>query len=244
MLKATAKRIVDMLATRPALAPMLRPPLQIAARVFLAQNRPVVSYDLPHRAKAVRLIKQVHAEREMILTVPEAYSIFATVERTAKVPGDVAEVGVYQGGSSKLICEAKGARHLHLFDTFEGLPPRKDIDPVYFSKGKFACSIESVRQYLGSYSDVSFYQGFFPRTATPVSDRRFSFVHLDVDLYESTRSCLEFFYPRMSPGGVIMSHDYFAAGVKAAFDEFFTDKPEPIIELAGDQCMVVKLALA
>ena len=46
------------------------------------------------------------------------------------------------------------------------------------------------------------------------------------------RSCLEFFYSRMSPGGIILSHDYMTApGVKKAFDDFFEDRAEPS---AGD----------
>ena len=62
------------------------------------------------------------------------------------------------------------------------------------------------------------------------------------DTYESTRSCLEFFYPRMNRGGIILSHDYInAAGVRKAFDEFFSDKSEPIIEMSGTQCLIVKL---
>jgi hypothetical protein len=45
----------------------------------------------------------------------------------------------------------------------------------------------------------------------------------------------------MTTGGVILSHDYITApGVQKAFDEFFVDKPEPVVETAGSQCMVVK----
>jgi O-methyltransferase len=99
-----------------------------------------------------------------------------------------------------------------------------------------------VKNYLKDYQDVYFYKGLFPSTATAVEDKRFSFVHLDVDTYESTRSCLRFFYPRMNRGGIILSHDYIsAAGVRKAFDEFFNHKVEPIIEMSGTQCLVVKL---
>jgi hypothetical protein len=46
----------------------------------------------------------------------------------------------------------------------------------------------------------------------------------------------------MSPGGIIISHDYITApGVQKAFDEFFSNKPEPLIETAGSQCFIVKL---
>jgi len=45
----------------------------------------------------------------------------------------------------------------------------------------------------------------------------------------------------MNKGGVIISHDYFGSPVvKKAFDDFFKDKPEPIIEMSGTQCLIVK----
>ena len=75
-------------------------------------------------------------------------------------------------------------------------------------------------------------------------DKKFSFVHLDVDIYTSTLEALKFFYPRINRGGAILSHDYpGAVGVKKAFDEFFEDKPEIVIELptGTGQALVIKL---
>lgn len=107
---------------------------------------------------------------------------------------------------------------------------------------QYACSLESVQKYLSGYPNVSFYKGLFPDTAGPVSNERFSFVHFDVDLYESTLGCLEFFYPRMIPGGIMLSHDYsLLSGVREAFAKFLADKPEGLIELPTTQCMLVKL---
>lgn len=46
----------------------------------------------------------------------------------------------------------------------------------------------------------------------------------------------------MSPGGMIMSHDYpRGPGVKKAFDEFFKNKSEPVMQALGAQCFVTKL---
>ena len=101
----------------------------------------------------------------------------------------------------------------------------------------------SVKNYLAGYPNVSFYKGRFPRTSGPIENLRFSFAHFDVDLYEGTLGCLEFFYPRMIPGGVMLSHDYsILSGVREAFAKFLKDKPEPLIELPTTQCMVVKLS--
>jgi O-methyltransferase len=200
-------------------------------------------YGCDERKAFAKDLKKIRSETELLIEDIEAYHIFMAVKRTRKVPGDIAEVGVYKGGSAKIICSAKGDKHLHLFDTFEGLPKVEDIDMVWpFYEGKFAASYDSVRDYLKDDRNVSFYKGIFPETSDPVKDTRFSMVNLDVDCYESTRLCLEFFYSRMSPGGIILSHDYMTApGVKKAFDDFFDGKTEPVLETAGSQCLVVKV---
>jgi hypothetical protein len=99
-----------------------------------------------------------------------------------------------------------------------------------------------VKEYLKSDSRVHFYKGIFPETGGPVRDTMFSMVNLDVDCYESTKQALEFFYTRMSRGGIILSHDYInTPGVRKAFDDFFEGKPEPVLETAGSQCLVVNV---
>ena len=98
-----------------------------------------------------------------------------------------------------------------------------------------------VDELVKKFKQISFYKGLFPQSARGVKGP-FSLVHLDVDLYCSTKEALKFFYPRLSPGGIIISHDYQnLKGVKRAVDEFFKNKPEPVIELTGSQCLIVKL---
>ncbi len=72
----------------------------------------------------------------------------------------------------------------------------------------------------------------------------YSFVHIDVDLYQPTLDCLNFFYNRMIPGGIIISDDYkwqHTPGVKRAFDEFFKDKKEQVNDSGLNSCFVVKV---
>ena len=120
----------------------------------------------------------------------------------------MAEVGVYQGCSAKIISMASGGVPLHLFDTFTGLPAPAADEHDRMRTGHYAASLDGVRSFMTGRPDVSFYPGLFPDTTGPVEHRRFSFVHLDVDLKSSTRACLEFFYPRLLPGGVLLTHDY------------------------------------
>jgi hypothetical protein len=198
-----------------------------------------------HKDKAVvKLLRQIRKERRCLITGFEAFNIYSITRAQNSLPGDIAEVGVYAGASSKLICEARRNKTVHLFDTFLGLPESSEKDRnVYRGKKhpQYACSLESVKEYLKDYENVNFYQGLFPDTAGPIENCKFCFAHFDVDLYESTRACIEFFYPRMTAGGIMLSHDYsILAGVKAAFTEFFADKPEDVLELPTTQCMVVK----
>ncbi len=182
-------------------------------------------------------------DRCMVMNACEAYQIIELVKATGKVPGALAEVGVFRGGSARLICEAKGNRELHLFDTWDGLPDPGEADRGSgFCSGEFVASLEATSKYLAGFAGVHFYRGLFPATADPIRDLDFSFVHLDVDLHASTVSALEFFYPRMSKGGVIMSHDYWSPGVRTAVDEFYRDKSEIVLpQPAGRHCVIVKL---
>ena len=187
-------------------------------------------------------IKQARRGRESLLSGNEAFTLFSTARAQSALGGEMAEVGVYQGCSAKIISTASGAAPLHLFDTFAGLPAPDAEEHARMREGHYAASLPSVRAFLSDRANVSFYPGLFPGTADPVAGRRFSFVHLDVDLKSSTLDCLDFFYPRMLPGGVILTHDYsYLDGVRAAFDEFLATRRERAIELPSSQAMLVKL---
>ena len=72
---------------------------------------------------------------------------------------------------------------------------------------------------------------------------KFSFVHIDVDLYEPTHDSLSFFYERLVPGGIIVCDDYGSEACPGAYkacNDFIADKPEEIVHLTGGQGVIVK----
>ncbi|WDN87074.1 hypothetical protein BuS5_00042 [Desulfosarcina sp. BuS5] len=188
---------------------------------------------------------QLSKEGRMLLSVREAYNIYHYVTEAVCLGGALAEFGVYKGGGAKLISSIKSDLALHLFDTFDGMP---DVDETVdlCKKGSFSdTTLSSVREYLKDYPNIHFYKGFFPDTAHGFlpSDIEFCFVHIDVDIYESTIAALNYFYPRLKKGGVLISHDYYSVfypGVKKAFEEFFLNKKEQVVHLWDTQCMVRK----
>jgi O-methyltransferase len=241
LMSRAARAMIRGVARRPLLSGVGRRLLPLV-NYTLAQNHMYVCSFRREMRWLSDAIASIRHERELMIRVDEAANLALAARAASKLPGDFAELGVYQGASAKLICQMKGERTLHLFDTFEGLPAPGPFDPPEFVEGGFRCSQESVSQYLSDYANVQFHPGVFPGTAARVADRRFAFVNLDVDLYESTYQALEFFYPRMVTSGIILSHDYAGAkGVRKAFDEFFESKEEVVMPLLGNQCMVIRV---
>ncbi len=242
MIKKIAKKIIDVLAVTGFLNFMWKIFGKSIQYWLNNINRQVLHYNSNEKQDFFRLIKQIKAENKLLLETNEAFQLYQAVKNTAKINGDIAEVGTYLGGSAKIICAVKGNKKLHLFDTFDGLPEMSVWDrSPHFYKGQFASSVDFVKNFLKDFNEVYLYKGLFPATSVPVENCTFSLVHLDVDLYEATAAGLTFFYSRMTKGGIIISHDYDEPGVKKAVDDFFEDKPEYVLEISGCQCLIVKL---
>lgn len=153
------------------------------------------------------------------------------------VPGDTAECGVFEGASSWLICAAtrgSGRTH-HLFDSFEGLSEPGAKDGSFWARNSMAAGEDLVRRNLKLFEDfVEVHKGWIPQRFADVENERFAFVHVDVDLHQPTLDSLAFFYPRLSPGAVLVCDDYAfttCGGATLAVDSFLADKPEKMISL-------------
>ena len=202
-------------------------------------NYGLANYSAGPRRPVMETIRSIKRGRAMATSPLDAYQLFAAARATAKVKGEAAEAGVFQGATAKLILDALPDKTLHLFDTFEGLPNSQDG----YDQGQYRGGLDDVRAYLGS-DRVRYHKGYFPTdTGHEVASERFAFVHLDLDYYDGTLAALEFFWPRMPAGGMVLTHDYISLpGPTKAFNTFFQDRPEPVVELSGIQALVVKLA--
>lgn len=183
------------------------------------------------------------ARPRTLMDPTSAFMLHQLARRAAKVPGDAAELGVYKGGTALLIARALPGKTLHLFDTFAGLPAPGPRDR--HERGHFAAPEAEVRAFLKDEPGLAFRPGEFPATARELDGTRFAFVHVDADLEKSTRDALEFFWPRLSPGGAILIDDYGLStcpGVRAAVDAFQKGRPERPLVLPAGQCLLEKPA--
>jgi macrocin-O-methyltransferase TylF-like protien len=192
--------------------------------------------DLPER-----LVESTIARAQGHTLIPNRR--MGTLARIARdlsqLPGDMAELGVYKGGSAKVLASMAPHKTLHLFDTFQGIP-EDDFILGGHKKGDFAANIEAVRTYLSGYK-TTFNVGRFPETTNNIpSTTRFSLVHLDADIYQSTVDGIKFFWPRLVPGGLLLFDDFRwknCPGVEKAIQELL---PGETIESGNLQAWVRK----
>jgi hypothetical protein len=177
------------------------------------------------------------------------FAVRELVRSLSDVEGDTAECGVFQGTTSFFICQARGRGPHHVFDSFAGLSaPSPEDDPedesaTKWRTGDFAAPEILAKRNLAEFPFVRFYPGWIPERFPEVADRSFCFVHIDVDLYEPTRDSLEFFFPRVVHGGMIVCDDYGFAncpGAHRACDEFAVRGAARLVHLPTGQGLFLK----
>ena len=194
----------------------------------------------------------LYARTSLGQTYNESYHIHSLVRLTRNVLGDIAEVGVYAGGSASIIKRYMDSdKTLYLIDTFEGIKDCGELDSVdmptvyHIKNGEFKYDEHDKTIQALRAPNVTVIKGYFPQCVDKTfANNKFSFVHLDVDTYLSTFNCFEYFYPLMSTGGIILTHDYrnkYTIGVNKAVNEFFADKKEYIIPIGDTQAFMIKL---
>lgn len=151
-------------------------------------------------------------------------SVRALLDEDGVKDGAVAELGVYRGDFAKEINSIFYDRKCYLFDTFDGFSAadcQMELDKGLAKENKtgyFANTTEDIVLSKMQYPEqCRICRGIFPESADSVEDN-FCFVNLDADLYAPTFAGLEYFYPRMIEGGIILIHDYFSKAFLGARD--------------------------
>jgi O-methyltransferase len=182
------------------------------------------------------------------------FTLASTVKAVRGLRGSTAECGVFKGVGSGIICQtledtyAAGECHFG-FDSFEGLPEPKSMDrdanqQLHWKAGDLAVPETIAKSLLDQFECCRLVKGWLPESLSIAHGHKFRFVHVDVDLAQPTLDVLEFFYDRMTPGGIILFDDYgfiSCPGARAAIDRFFAGRPEPVLEVTAGQAIVVKV---
>jgi O-methyltransferase len=176
---------------------------------------------------------------------PNVNILIALINRTLPIEGDVAECGVFRGASlvpmAIQLQQLAPGKHLLGFDSFQGVDDSILFDlslgapPEYYKRvGAFdETSRSMVEAKLRRFDcdNAALVPGYFRDSLFTYADRRFCFAHFDLGIYQACKECLEFFYPRMNSGGIILINSYNDPpwpGCNQAVDEFLRGKPEEL----------------
>jgi O-methyltransferase len=181
-----------------------------------------------------------------------SYELWQLVEQVRALPGALLEVGVWRGGTGALI--ARRAADLgidapvYLCDTFAGVVKSGDADPHYRDGMHADAGADGVRALLASLGvpETVVLTGIFPDdTGGDVVAAALRLCHIDVDVYASARDVLEWAWPRLAVGGVVVFDDHgFAScpGVTRLVEE---QRPLPgrlVVHNLNGHGILVKLA--
>lgn len=123
--------------------------------------------------------------------------------KTVHYSGLITEFGVFSGHSVNLLATLSEGRPVYGFDSFEGLPEAWVDAPA----GAFAVpELPPVR------NNVTLIKGWFNETLRPFMESNpgiASFIHVDCDLYSSTKTILDEMNDRIVPGTIILFDEYF-----------------------------------
>jgi hypothetical protein len=198
------------------------------------------------------IASQIIGEGRTLLSYDRLFVIYQSLKNVRNLNGIFAEVGTYRGGTSAFICHAANSLDIpswkhYVIDTFKGHDERDintDQDHIAHHQGLFSDTIaDDVRKYLVPLGNISICKGRIQDVCSYFNEELFSFIHLDVDLYEPTIFALEFFGKRMLPGGVIVIDDFSSAkcpGIEKAVQEITSNYLFDEWYLGTEQFVLVK----
>jgi len=163
-----------------------------------------------------------------------------------KIPGDVAECGVWRGGSVMaialaLISYGDSNRHLYLYDTFEGMSEPTEHDKMFDgqpAQSRLAPNLETARRARAPMEEVRtnvlstdypkervhFVKGKVEETLPSIRPHRLALLRLDTDWYESTKHELTHLFPLLELHGILIIDDYgHWKGARKAVDEYLSE---------------------
>jgi len=208
--------------------------------------------DMEQDAEFMALYKQVQAYT--MVEMERCYALYQSLRYIIKnnIPGDLAECGVWKGGSSMLMAKVLRQfgdtnRKIYLYDTFEGMTKPGGMDGAAElaeweskrlsdnSSSWCNSSLEEVklnmRQAGYPEEQIVFVKGMVEETLPGIRPEKLALLRLDTDWYASTKHELECLYPLLVQRGILLIDDYGAwQGARKATDEFFSGKAGVLLQ--------------
>jgi len=195
-----------------------------------------------------QLADQLILEEYSMVAKPCFSSIYYEKDKIDNLEGDIVECGVYKGGMSLFLTKLFPNKKVWLVDSYEegfqdinSAPYKTDkIDDPHkkgypIRNGQTGISLEQVKEFFNNFGEginpnVNYLKGFVKDVLEPsvCSIEKISLLRVDVDAYSATREVLEFLYPKIVSGGMIIFDDGDIDSSRLAIEEFFQKENIPL----------------
>jgi hypothetical protein len=176
------------------------------------------------------------------------YNTVQYFEASRRAEGAVIECGCWRGLSMFLFASLERRRNpgfrgagFTVVDSFEGLAAPGEQDARSLPQGSFACEPEVVQRNLAEFPEIRFVKGWIPGILTSLPETAYRFVHVDVDHYAPIAGALEYFVPRLAPGGILVVDDYgsrYFPGARQAVEEYAARSASVFVGLSSGQAVL------
>ena len=169
----------------------------------------------------------------------------------AKLPGDFVECGVNTGVRSLAICEYLDFNSLdksfYLFDTYCGIPieqaSEKERSFRKVLNEHYPDCFEAAKKNFAAFPRAKLIRGKVPDTLNSVEINRVCYLHIDMNIAYPERKAIEHFWPKLSPGALVVLDDYAWKDYEeqmGAMDEFAKSVSVEILTLPTGQGLLIK----
>lgn len=178
-----------------------------------------------------------------------AYVCCWAASQAIKLPGDFVECGVNEGLLSLTVCHYLDFNSLdksfYLFDTYQGIPADQITarERRRATQHKYSECYERTKEKFASFPKATLVRGKIPETLQTVQIDKVSYLSIDMNIAKPERDAIDFFWPKLSPGGIVILDDYAFAGYEAqheVMDDFAAKVGTRILTLPTGQGMLIK----
>jgi hypothetical protein len=172
------------------------------------------------------------------------------VQHTAAVEGDLVELGVFRGHTTRFVADYVGfqnsSKRWRLYDTFEGIPTDQ-IDPGWEQAnevaytGKF--SYEEVVERFRDFPNIEVIRGRVPEILSDNCPEKISFLHMDLNNSTAEIAALDLLFDRLTLGALVVFDDFGWATARAQFDaerRWFDKRGLHVLPLPTGQGLFIK----
>jgi len=248
-LKSTIKSVVGQMGYQ--VTKLARP--TVIDGLYYEPITPRASY-APWHADQLFMETYGQIQNNTLVDLYRCWELWSLVRQSAKLDGDLIEIGVWRGGTGAILakqaatCGINGL--VYLCDTFRGVVKAGAEDASYQGGEHADTSRQTVETLIHDQlklTNVRILEGIFPDDTAHLietSDAHFRLCHIDVDVYRSAKEILDWVWPRMVPGGIVVYDDYgfsTCQGLARFVDEQVDTKDRLVLHNLNGHAIVIKL---